>query len=445
MQKIKEEYTSLRNTVFVLIGVVILPVLLSSEESIGAKIEIKPMITASAEYDSNFYRTEGNERAVDTYTVKPGVRLGTSTERSSLFVSYKLEAFWYNDRDSVPEGERKASNSDYLGHLFVLDGAYDATDRLTVGLKDDFTISQVPTESDRLAPRVDRETYLVNTLRPWISYDFSPKWFAMLDYHWNIVDYEERDFDDSQAHGPRFKLTYRPSRTLTLDFVYDYFNRKWSDDREYNSNRARLGFEKLYNYLSFGGWAGYHDRSYDDPTPSEDARLGSDSTVPFAGYITWQNPSRAMGTSGFGDGFLLANSYANLSGGRDYPNLTFFRDNYTYDYIMLVLGASVWNQRIPLYLKGEYGVRDFERWTGLNTSGQEVIRRDDLYEIRAGIGYWITKKKQWLLSFSLGRETQDSNLVGFNWDNDYAMLKLRWNYDLASRGIFRNLGDYIYR
>ena len=48
------------------------------------KVTVKPTITTSWKTDSNFFKSETNEREVYTYLLKPGIELGYDTGKSQV-------------------------------------------------------------------------------------------------------------------------------------------------------------------------------------------------------------------------------------------------------------------------------------------------------------------------------------------------------------------------
>jgi hypothetical protein len=409
----------------------------SSIARADSKISIKPMISASAEYDSNFWRTEENEIGVYTYSIRPGISLGYETARTALFVSYTLNGLSYKAKDDAPEDQREADDENFLGHLFAFNGSYDLTNRLTIGVTDNFAISQVPTEIDSLGPTVNREEYTTNIFEPWVQYRIGDKWSARLSYIRDDIDYDETDLWDNYANSAKFGLNYRALPTLSLNFDYKYTKQEWDvGDREYTSNKFGLGFDKLFNYVSLGATGGYHFRNYQDADLDKD----TDKFI-WRGFLTWQNPPRSFASSGYSDGYLLGNQYVTLSGGQDFSVQTFYEDHYTNNWGMLNGGIRLGkiNLGARLYLSN----RDFDRLTGLNEAGQEVIRDDDRYDLSAHIAYNFIYNLS--LRFTAGHEEQDSNWAGFDYENNYAMLYLHFNYDLASMGAFRDLGSFYYR
>ena len=84
-------------------------------------ITIRPMITVGGRLDSNFYKTENNEREVYTYFLRPGIQLGIQTAKSKINFNYTLDAYFYDDKSVVPVGEHPADDENYVGHYAVLD------------------------------------------------------------------------------------------------------------------------------------------------------------------------------------------------------------------------------------------------------------------------------------------------------------------------------------
>ena len=82
------------------------------------------MMTVSGQLDSNFYKTESDEREVYTYVVRPGVQIGLTTAKSKVSFSYTLDAYFYDEKSAVPIGAQPADEEDYAGHWANLDTSY---------------------------------------------------------------------------------------------------------------------------------------------------------------------------------------------------------------------------------------------------------------------------------------------------------------------------------
>ena len=67
---------------------------------------------------------------------------GIETAKSSVKLNYTLDAYWYDDRDSVPPFERAASDYNYVGQTGDLQMRYQAFPRLQFGLDDTLRLTR---------------------------------------------------------------------------------------------------------------------------------------------------------------------------------------------------------------------------------------------------------------------------------------------------------------
>jgi len=102
------------------------------------KYTIEPMLTLSGQLDSNFYRTEDNEREVYTYLIQPGLHLGAETPKSELNLYYTLDVNRFEDKSDVPAGQQPADEGNYIGHIVNLDALHSPFEKLTLVLNDQF-------------------------------------------------------------------------------------------------------------------------------------------------------------------------------------------------------------------------------------------------------------------------------------------------------------------
>ncbi|MFH1488894.1 MAG: hypothetical protein ABII06_08320 [Pseudomonadota bacterium] len=87
--------------------------------------------------------------------------------------------------------------------------------------------------------------------------------------------------------------------------------------------------------------------------------------------------------------------------------------------------------KIKIGLDTYYQMTPYERTTGLDPSGNIVLRDDDTFYLSGTAGYIIT---DWLtFSFQGGFEERDSNVAGNNYDNRFFMVKIESQYNLGSR------------
>ena len=162
--------------------------------SSAADFDIVPKVAGSWRYDSNYFLANFNERPVFTYLLQPGLDLGIETAKSSVKLNYTLDAYWYDDRDSVPPFERAASDYNYVGQTGDLQMRYQAFPRLQFGLDDTLRLTRDPAQSDQFSDSIIRAKYCLNAVTPLMIYEFAPKFTASgaLPQHQNRLPRPER-------------------------------------------------------------------------------------------------------------------------------------------------------------------------------------------------------------------------------------------------------------
>ena len=397
-----------------------------------ATFKIKPMFSAYARSDSNFWKAEEGEREVYTYTLQPGILVGAETAKSKVDLSYFLEAFFYEDKDTVPKGERDADDDNYLGQLGILDVLYSPVERFTLGLNDSFYLTRRPVASDRFSDSIERVEYWINRFTPKIYYEFKERFAVGLRYRRTDLDSDD-DRDDFVEHRGLFDLIYNPTRTITVDLNYQ----RWTLDHdenlleeagsEYTSDQIRLDIEKRYNYFSFEGGVGYQKRDF------KDSDVNDEETMVYIVTATWQNPPRAEEAERFGRDFVRAQTHIYFAYERNFNTTgyevdTFVADRFTASIARTFLG------KLRGMIRGYYQISDFNDQIGLTPSGNQENREDKTYDIEATIEYLINEKMS--VSLTGGQEERDSNLAGFDYDNTYVALSFDFDYDIGARGDF---------
>jgi len=142
--------------------------LLFSKPVTGSVFTIKPEIGGTTGLETNFYKAETREREVYTYNIKPGIRLGYETGKSSLSLNYWLNALYYKDKSDVPEGQRKADDDDYVGHTGFFSAKTQPYRRLILRLDDSYHKTRDASQADRFSNSVKREKYFINRLTPMV-------------------------------------------------------------------------------------------------------------------------------------------------------------------------------------------------------------------------------------------------------------------------------------
>jgi hypothetical protein len=422
-------HSKIRPALFVKYLLIFLVIVLSVPclpvSGLAVKFIIKPMANVSGRLDTNFFKTERGERAVYTYLFAPGIQLGVETPKLQVLFNYTLEAYFYDDKSSVPAGEKPADDLNYVGHLLSLNTRYRPFRRLTLGVDDSFYRTRYQTAYDRLSDSTDLYRYDINRLTPMIFYDFENKFSTGLRYRWTEINYEDSRISDSTEHRLIYNLIYDPNRTTTFDLECQLWTMDYDFDySDYTSDQFKLIVQKRYKYFAFDAGVGYHMRSYDQSGwPDED-------TFAYKVSILGQNPAPPEGRRFLGNIFLRPRSEFYLSAERNFNNLgnLYTADRFTAD------AGHIFLEKIHVRVKGWYQMSDYMNSYGFTRGGVLKKRSDDTYNISGSVGYLFTERLE--LTLVGGIENRDSNLANDDYNNKYITLRFDFNFDFKSRGGF---------
>jgi hypothetical protein len=398
------------------------------------KFNIKPLISAATRYESNFFLTEENERGMFTYYIAPGVTVTYETPKLKIDMGLTLEAVAYSDDGDPPAGEQKGSDLNYVAPLANLGIKYDLTRRIKIGLDESFYVTRYPYYYDRLSNSTDRRKYWINRLSPNFSYEFADRFELLFKYAWQVVDYSDGDYQDSDENKVFLNLLYYPQRTLTFGLDYQYWMIDYSDN-PLNPSDTRthelwgLG-QKRYKYFSFDGAVGYADRSY------QDSSLADEGALVYRFSVTAENPPPPDIKRPIGQAPERSKSHIYIAAERNYNSLgdSFIANRFTGSI------GHVWFQKILTVIRGYYQIADYEYEKGLTPNGDIAVRDDDFYNIAGRVGYLITKNMS--ISITFGKENRNSNLVGLDYDDKFAYLRFNFGFDTKSRGGFTEEAVY---
>jgi len=398
-----------------------------------SKFLIKPMISAKAEYDSNFYKTEDDERGVYTYIIEPGGMFEMNKNKSDLFLSYIMSARFYDDKSDVPEGETAADENNYVGHTVVLESNFFATKRLALGLHNNLMYSRVPTEYDKMSNKLGMEKNLANELTPRVKYEYNNKFATALSYTRGDIRYSETDINDTVENKWDFDLLYRPRKPITFDLDYQHWDREWPevDGQSYTSDQAQLIFQREFRSITFLFGAGYQIRKYEAPNVDNEK---DDDTITYEASITYPATIKK------GD-FLTADTHYYISAFRGLSQLTSYYETFIENSFTASVG-HIFSELISAKLTGHYNASDYIR-SDEEEGSHGKDRKDNTYDISLDIGWLISKYMK--LSLVGGLEKRSSNLEGYDYDNTYIMIDFAFNEDFKSKGIFRNEASFYLR
>ncbi|MBC2705980.1 outer membrane beta-barrel protein [Desulfobacula sp.] len=374
------------------------------------RMVIEPIIEIGMRTDSNFHKSETNEKRVHTYNVKPGIKFGYTTDKSLVSLDYFANILRYDDQDTIPAGQLKADDYDYVAHRALFRAQTQTTDHLLLGMDNLFIKSSDPASADTSSNAVDRYEYTMNSFSPRLVYNFGEKFGLGLKYTNLITDYSNDaagEGEDSDENRGTFTLFYylNPGTFFNLD--YQTWSRDYDEtSSDYDSDQVMVNVSHQFNYFTVSAGAGYHARDFDQTVASGDI----DQFV-WKFSITGQNPPDAAGIPKSSIYLAIGGNLNDSGSGDDYYNATRFDARVTH----LFLG------KINCTLAGWFQNSDYE------TS----VREDDRWLLSAGADYLINDF--FTLGLEGGIEDRDSNEAGRDFDNKYVMFNIKFNYNLGSK------------
>lgn len=376
--------------------------------AVAGNMVIKPKITPGWRYDSNYYKSATNERAVSTYSIKPGITVGYNTPKSKLSLDAALDVQRYNDEDDVPAGAANADEDDYTGQLFIFNGESQMFDRLSIGLDENYIKTRDPASSDDYSNATERKQYILNRVTPKLLYKFGEKFKLLSAYTNKYMDYDKSDSEDSTENRGRFDLFYNLNKTSSFDLDYQVWSRDYDmATYDYTSNQIMLNMTRQYKYFSFTGGVGYHDRSFDNDAMDDIDAFAWKLTLDgqSAGEMDSNEPPRSrMNLS-------LSQNLNDLGSGNQYYTATRLDAKF----------SRLFMEKIDVSLKGYFQNSDYE----------ESDRDDDTWNMAAALQYMM---KDWItLGCESGYEKRDSNYDEKDYDGAYVLVNAEFIYDLGSR------------
>lgn len=372
---------------------------------------IKPHIEAGARRDSNFNKSEENTKTVDTYSIKPGVLLGYTTDKTTITLDYWLNWLNYDDQDDISAGELAADDYEYTEHQANFQARFQPAERLSFGLDNLFWKTRDPANADANSNAVDRYKYTLNKLSPWVKYRFAEKFGLGLGYTNKIIDYntDDKGEDSDENRGTLTFYYYFNERTF-FDLDYQIWHRDYdADTSDYDSQQIMVNVSRQFNYLSLAAGIGYHARDFDN-----EANVSGGNQDAFAWQIslTGRNPQDEYVKYPKSSIYLSLGSNLNDIGtGESYYTATRFDAVVTYLFF----------ERLNGTLTGWYQHSDYK------TSDRE----DDRFFFSSALDYLLND--YFTVGLEAGYEDRDSNVEGEDFDNSYVMLNVKFDYDFRSK------------
>jgi len=380
-------------------------VLTGSSVSAQGRFTVKPNIQMDWQRDSNFHKSETNEKTVDTYTASPGIDIGYTTDKSLVSLGYWIKVFRYDDQDENLPGQIDADEFDYTAHNARLRAQTQATRRLLLGMENTFLKTRDPASADASSNAVDRFKYTLNRFTPNLTYKFGEKFGLGLKYTNLLTDYSDDgpgEGEDSTENRGNLTWYYYFTPRTSFDLDYQYWERDYDQNSvDYDSNQITVNVSHQFNKLTLKAGAGYHKREFDSTLEDLESFVWKVSG-------TWKLPKSSIFV-GFSSNLNDAGS--NQTFGGTYFQSTRLDARFTHQLAQKITGN----------LSGFYQNADYE------TSGRE----DDRWQVSLGADYLINQ--YFTVGLNGGFEDRDSNQAGRDFDNQFVMIKARFNYDLGSR------------
>lgn len=372
---------------------------------------VKPSIETGVKLNSNFHKSDANEKKVYTYNVKPGIELGYLTDKSRISLDYSINILKYDDQDSYLPGETTAEDKDYEEHKALFNATTQATEHLFFGVNNRFMVTQDAANADEMSNSVDRFEYTLNDFSPNVLYNFGDKFGVGLKYNNLILNYKDDadgEGEDSVENRGTLAFYYYLTSKTSFDLNTQYWKRDYDKNSvDYDSTQVMLNVKHQINYFTFGAGAGYHVRNFDKKIN------GQDDIDQFAWKLSvlGQNPPDTTGTPKSSMYLSLGSNFNNSGAGNSYYNSTRLDARLTY---LLV-------EKINCTLKGFLQNSDYEF----------TDRDDDKWGVSLGADYLFNDR----LSIGLlgGVEERDSNKAGKDYDDNYVAVNIRYNFDFGSR------------
>ncbi len=372
----------------------------------GPALLITPKLGLGYRYDSNFYNSENYGRGVHSYLVQPGINLLLTTPKSEVGLDYTATPTYYDDADDLLPGQRKASDSDFLGHVFKFNAMTRPTDRLELGLDNTYDLTRDPDKLDAFSNVADRDKYQINRFTPRIMYRLGERFSAGARYRNSQTVYDSDLSEDNRENRGMFDVVYHFNPRATLDLEYQVWKREYDKlSSDYLSNQAKLIFRKQFHFFNVEAGAGFQNREFSDPT-LEDA-----DTFTYRFAMEGKNPPEGEEPKSYIRAALESNFNDAGSGDEYYKGPQFSLD-----------GGHIFLGKFYLDLWATYRLSDYESTYGFNTAGAWELREDNTFLCGGRVGYKIFEPM--MVSLEGGYKNRDSNIVGYSYDNTYVLIRV---------------------
>jgi len=365
---------------------------------------LHPYLKLSLEHDDNIFLAVGNEQDDLITDVTAGLMLDMNKEKGRLQAGYEANALWYADHSSEDRVEHRGFG--------ILDWRINSAWRLK--LSDELT--RMGGVQDDAQFQIEKR--LRNAAGAGLGYDHNRLSFD-LAYLYVVDRYDDLDeFDrDDQVAVLTGSYAVFPKTRVLLEVGrgwIDYDEPTISDADYY---QVRLGLSgQITSKISGVAKAGYQSRDYDQERPSD-----------FSGFVAYVSLTME----------LSERTDLVFTGRRDLPASTFFDNAY---YKRTLLSAEL-NQKLGNKwtgaLSAAYQQNDYPESNQVQVGSipfgpfsfpvyEDKRREDEIVTAKAELKYHV---RDWAwVALSYTYETRDSNVTGFDYDDNRVALTVSMTF-----------------
>ncbi|MFC1852226.1 hypothetical protein ACFL27_18680 [candidate division CSSED10-310 bacterium] len=334
------------------------------------------------------------------YTIIPKFVVSIPREQSDFSLAYSLR---YDDYITETDFKNLSQNIDFISRI-------DLGDRLTFVLTDKFVDSLYGIWRDE-TDSISGSEYFVNTLSPELKYvSYSGAFTVDLSYVYMQEKWDVVSANDWEINQVTAAMSITPGLNLSLG-VFGTFTQKDYRDIMFDYTSSYIGVHMSYKISRIADISlsiGLNSRDYKGQEDPDD-------------QIRWNLSLDRVFTEITSFKFSLFHRY--------YDSEVFLGDFYTNSGIGLDYSNEILNDRLQLFLKGQYLLNKYQNLGNQELkSDAERAREDRLFRVYAGVGL---KLLDWIaLQFFYGYSIRDSNLDQFDIEDSRYELHLKFTRKL---------------
>lgn len=208
----------------------------------AAVFELHPAVGLSAQYTTNFDRSQQNRRANLRTSLSPGLTLLINGARAKGQIAYSLSAA----QDLFVEQTN-------LFHSLAGQIAWDASPQLTFTASDALTRSDEPTQADRLGLRRERRVFLSNRFALGSTYRLGE---IGTSGGYSLATFFDENGTDTTSHALSAGLATRLGVQDTGGLGYSYTTSSTAGGEGINGHQLTASFGRQLSLLSAAGVSG---------------------------------------------------------------------------------------------------------------------------------------------------------------------------------------------